>query len=145
MDLIASPTAVCVRGMTSEVEAYLKEGTIRQSLARVYTGLDALSGTAWRINDRVLKHLIHAWNKGLPIGKLPPDLPDRWEEPPRPEGYDEDVEVRRNYWRQTNKLKQEYYDAKGLRATENYKLEIARSVGVLFVSPSTDSFSSLLA
>ena len=120
--------AVCVRGMTAEAEAYLKEGSVKQTLSELFAGLDALGATPWRVNKVVLGHLVHAWNTGKPIGGLPPDIPTKPEDPPKPDDYDINPFARYKWHKDKQKEIQKFYDAKSLRATENYKLEIANAV-----------------
>lgn len=60
-----------VRGITRELEAYLKHANLTGSMDRVFGGLDALGRTKWRVNEDLLKHIIYAWNNGEKVSKLP--------------------------------------------------------------------------
>ncbi len=114
--------------MTPEIEAYMKKCQQTGRIADVFAGLDALGQTAWRVNEAVLKHLITAWNTGLPIAGLPAEIGEKPPEPRKPDNFDTDMMVRRQWYRDLRDGRQKYFDNKGLRATENYKLEIARAV-----------------
>jgi DNA-directed RNA polymerase len=117
----------CMRGLTKEMEWLMKQGSLNGKLGQVFSGLDALGQTRWRINDRVLQHMIHAWNTGNKVAKLPVDIPERLEVPPKPDNYETDLKSRIAYNREVRELKRQYGDMKSQRATENYKLEIARA------------------
>ena len=117
----------CVRGMTKEAEYFMRRGSFDGSLNQVYSGLDALGMTKWRINDALLKFAIHAWNTGQAIGKLPVEVPEKPVETPKPIDFDSNPRSRFQWYSENRRLKQEYYDQKSMRATENYKLEIARA------------------
>lgn len=114
--------------MTPEIEAYLKESCIKQTMNDLFASLDALGSTSWRINDWLLKHVSQAWNTGEAIAGLPPAISGDVEDQPKPDAFDSDAFVRYKWHKDYRKTKQEYYDKKGLRATENYKLEIAKAV-----------------
>lgn len=120
--------ANCLRGITPQTEAYLNEGSLKQTLNSVFAGLDALGNTPWEINDGLLRHMIRAWNTGEAIAGLPADLSDSIPVPDKPPDFEENPFSRYQWHKQKQKMRQEYFDQKGLRATENYKLEIARAV-----------------
>lgn len=117
----------CMRGVTKEAEDFLKKGSLSGQLNMVFSGLDVLGSTKWRVNEDVLKHMIYAWNTGKSIGKLPAEVPQAPIEPKKPENFDEVPAVRAKWYNEKKRLKQEYSDMKSQRATENYKLEIARA------------------
>jgi DNA-directed RNA polymerase len=122
-----------LRGVTAEIEAYLQKNHSLGKLSNLYAGLDALGRTPWRVNEDLLKHMITAWNSDMPIAGLPAEIASVVPDPPKPDGFDTDMMVRRQWYREYRTLRQAYYDNKGLRATENYKLEIARAVRHFFV------------
>jgi DNA-directed RNA polymerase len=120
-----------MRAINPEIEAHLSDGSMSGALDDVFAGLDALGMTRWRINEDILKHVIHAWNSGKPIAGLPEEIPPVFSSPPKPNNYEEDEQARRQYFKLLKEERQNYYDKKSMRCTENYKIEIARAVRVL--------------
>ena len=118
----------CMRTDDPQAEAYMRDGSISGRLEKVFNGLDVLGQTPWRINSKLLKVMIEAWNTGKAIGGLPEEIPSVPPEPlPKPEDY-ETSSLARYKWRMENvRAKQNFYDMKSIRITENYKLEIARA------------------
>ncbi|KAI3656926.1 hypothetical protein MP638_002661 [Amoeboaphelidium occidentale] len=118
----------CMRAATKEQEMFLKQGSLTGELSQVLAGLDVLGQTKWRVHDRLLEHMIKVWNLGKPFAgfsavttKKPPTVP-------KPSNFAElSTEQKYEYYKSAKKARQEFYDNKSLRATENYRLEIAKA------------------
>lgn len=59
-----------VKGMSKEAEVFIND----HDLDRVYTAVNAIQNTPWRVNTQVLDALIHCWQHGIDIG-LPSKTP----------------------------------------------------------------------
>ena len=70
----------------------------RSKMPSVYSAVNSLQSTAYKVNGRMVDVLKHCRNRGLPIGGLPPmeDTPI----PPKPANIGEDEEARRQ-WRKS--------------------------------------------
>lgn len=76
---------------------YLEELDHRKDdMHMVYEAVNAIQGTPWRINTRVLDVLKEVWDQGIAVGKLPARFYD--ELPPRPHDIDTNKDSRR-VWR----------------------------------------------
>ncbi|KAI3642318.1 hypothetical protein MP228_011873 [Amoeboaphelidium protococcarum] len=117
-----------VRGITRELEAYLKHANLTGSMDRVFGGLDALGRTKWRVNEDLLKHIIYAWNNGEKVSKLPVEQLQRPAPIPKPDDFESNAASRAQWHRAVEEQTQSYYDAKSIKISENYKIEIARSL-----------------
>ncbi|CUA90961.1 Mitochondrial DNA-directed RNA polymerase [Chelatococcus sambhunathii] len=73
---------------------YLEE-LANRDLSQVYSSVNAMQNTAWRINKPVLEVLREAWEIGLPIAKLPSR--EALQLPAKPDNIAEDEEARREW------------------------------------------------
>lgn len=93
--------------------------------------LNILGNTPWRIHEDILKVMQEAWNRNMSIGGFCPAV--ELVIPPKPSNYDAfDHAEKKKYHNNVNRIKQDYYNLKSIRASEIYKLEIAKSVNLKF-------------
>ena len=63
----------CVRVWENDFHRQLiKQAESKGQLSLILSGLDVLGRTAWSVNEKVLVHIIKAWNEDMQIGDLPP-------------------------------------------------------------------------
>ena len=117
---------------SQEQLAHLMEAHRKRGLELLFRGLDALGLTCWRINERIYRIMAEIWNSGAGIGKIPASsLSD---EPPQKPADLNDVDALSLWRKQMKWYTQNYQSLFSMRCTANYKLEIARSVGVSFLN-----------
>lgn len=116
----------CMRSPAPDSDYYLIEASRSGALTNVLAALDCLGMTSWRVNSAILDLIVKAWNHEieLPPKTLPP--PFKVPEPiPPPVDIDTNINSKRAWQQAKRKQKQHVFNMQGLRATENYKLEIA--------------------
>lgn len=114
-----------------EQEQYVRLAAENGQMTEVFTALDALGSTAWRINRPIYDIVTKVWNSGEALGDIPVDnaetkIPDP--SPPSPEQMGE-LSYREAYRVQMKEIRTQRSKAHSQRCSLNYKLEIARAVG----------------
>ncbi|CAE6464323.1 unnamed protein product [Rhizoctonia solani] len=107
-----------------EQRSYLRHASAAGHIDFVYECLDALGGTPWRINEKILNVVLGVWNQGKGMAGIPPAQLDL-EEPPQPT--DEDPRARAKYLFQMKSILTDKRNNHGERCSVNYKLEVARA------------------
>lgn len=113
-----------------EQEQYVRLAAENGQMTEVFTALDALGSTAWRINRPIYDIVTKVWNSGEALGDIPVDnaetkIPDP--SPPSPEQMSE-LSYREAYRVQMKEIRTQRSKAHSQRCSLNYKLEIARAV-----------------
>lgn len=108
------------RGYWQELESH--------DLSAVYSAVNHLQHTRWRINEQLLEVMEEAWSKGRPVGKLP----DRHSElslnlPPKPADIDTNDESRKAWKIEAGKLWSEY--KKGTARLGSLRIMASRVLG----------------
>ncbi|KAF5352936.1 hypothetical protein D9758_007875 [Tetrapyrgos nigripes] len=121
-----SPVQVMRYKDSVEQAATLKKADREGHIEHIYTGLDVLGSTPWKINRKVFDVVLQVWNSGERLGKLPPVVHDEPEpEPPAPE--DVSVKSKTNYVARMKSWTQAKANTHSDRCNVNYKIEIART------------------
>lgn len=110
-----------------EQAIYLREASDQGRLEMIYSGLDVLGSTPWKINEDIFGVVLKVWNSGERFLKLPPAVYDG-PEPQLPPGMENDARAKATYSGQLREWNQEKANCHSQRCSVNYKLEIARSV-----------------
>lgn len=125
---LSLPTCL-VRAMSYDHETELRLASDNGKLHDLYEGLNAIGRVPWRINEPILNHMVNVWNTGLDLGKIPGEPGKEVPGKTKPKEFETWSNAEKRKWFvETKKQRQLYFDLKGLRATENYRLEIARAV-----------------
>jgi DNA-directed RNA polymerase len=120
---------------TQEQLVYLRNADEQGVIELVYAGLDVLGSTPWKINRQVFDVVLSVWNSGQRMPKIPPAEYDG-PEPEKPAHAEVDMKARSVYMQRMRAYQQEKANNHSERCNVNYKIEIARAVGL-------DSFISL--
>lgn len=110
--------------------SYLRHASALGNVELVYAGLDVLGNTPWKINRKVFDVVIQVWNSGERMGKLPPAVFDQ-PEPKATENYETDLRARSIYLQRLKAYNQQKANNHSDRCSVNYKIEIARAVGLV--------------
>ncbi|EWC48620.1 hypothetical protein DRE_01842 [Drechslerella stenobrocha 248] len=109
-----------------EQSLYIREASKQGNLDQVFTGLDVLGSTAWRINQKVFDVILQVWNTGEAFAAIPPssskDMPLP-EEPPT----DADTATKAAFKAAFQELALLRKNHHSQRCDVNFKLEIARA------------------
>lgn len=91
----------------------------------VFSSLDALGRTPWRINRYVFEVMVAAWNSGEEMGKIPPANPSFTypEEPPAEEG----IAARMKWLFKVKSIDNKRGGIHSNRCFQNFQLEVARA------------------
>ena len=116
-----------VRPATGDYQAirYAKLASENGDMDIVFSGLDALGRTPWRINRYVFEVMVAAWNSGEEMGKIPPANPSFTypEEPPAEEG----IAARMKWISQVKIIDNKRGGIHSNRCFQNFQLEVARA------------------
>ena len=94
-------------------------------MAQMFSGLDVLSRTPWRINRAVFEAMVACWNSGEPMGKIVSENPPVKHHPePAP---DADSLTRRRWFADVQNSQNMRAGLKSQRCFQNFQLEIARA------------------
>ena len=94
-------------------------------MSKVFSGLDVLAKTPWKINRGVFDVMVEAWNSGEAIAKIPPENPivDLLPEPPQSAPIGERLK-----WLRKVKEAENYKGGlRSQRCFQNFQLEVARA------------------
>lgn len=122
--LFSQSTLVRTRD-SAETIAYLKAGSQRGDLDKVFEGLNVLGNTPWTVNRKVLEVMTTFWNTGEKFLDIPPIV----EEPelPEPVSANAEPDVIRDYQKKVRSAINFASSQKSQRCDTNYRLEIARA------------------
>ena len=112
---------------SQEQASYLRRASSLGNLELVYTSLDILGSTPWKINRRIFDVVLEVWNSGERWCKIPPAEPDL-AEPEKPPNADTDPRARVMYLTRQKACAVEKANNHSKRCGVNYKIEIARTV-----------------
>ncbi len=112
---------------SQEQRIYIKQASENGQFEYVYTGLDVLGSTPWKINREVFNVVVQVWNSGERVGKVPPAVYDR-PEPELPPNFGTDMKEKSVYMQRQKAYNQAKANNHSERCSVNYKLEIARAV-----------------
>lgn len=130
-----------------EQELYLREATAAGSCSLAYAGLDILGSTPWRINKGVFDTVLKVWNDGARMGKLPPaeyDVPEPVVQTSDAESELEAMVRKRDHGIKYRQWVQNKANNHSERCSVNYKIEIARTVSIIFLSYSKPPESNII-
>lgn len=118
-------TAVRLKDGDAHSRKYAIAASEKGDMDQIFSGLDVLARTPWRISRAVFEVMLAAWNSGEPLGKLAPDNPEVIypPEPPLSEG----VMARRKWLKAMKRIEDYKCGLKSQRCFQNFQLEIARS------------------
>jgi DNA-directed RNA polymerase len=107
--------------------AYLQKASEEGHLDRVFAGLDVLGSTCWAINKKIYKVILEVWNKGEPLGKIPPaelylEMPDK------PENFETEMSEKMKWIKECKEISRKISNNHSERCTANYKVDIAGAV-----------------
>ncbi|KAK2763279.1 DNA-directed RNA polymerase [Arachnomyces sp. PD_36] len=105
-------------------KTYAKAAAKRGDLDQVFSGLDVLGATGWKINKGVFDVMLEAWNSGEEVADLAPET-FNFDLPPAPPK--EDVAARRLWNYQRVELENKKSGFHSQRCFQNFQLEIARA------------------
>ncbi|EPS99209.1 hypothetical protein FOMPIDRAFT_1024277 [Fomitopsis schrenkii] len=111
---------------SQEQASYLRRASSLGNLELVYTSLDILGSTPWKINRQIFDVVLEVWNSGQRWCKIPPaefDVP----EPEKPANADTDPKARVAYLTRQKACSIEKANNHSKRCGVNYKIEIART------------------
>ncbi|KAI4145490.1 MAG: hypothetical protein LQ340_006258 [Diploschistes diacapsis] len=109
----------------SETRDYMKLASKSGDMAQVYSALDVLGKTPWKINRAIFNIMAQVWNSGEGVAEIAPVDP-KLEYPPDP-GPSADKDARLQYAykvKQLDNLKDGYHSN---RCFQNFQLEVARA------------------
>lgn len=117
--------AVRIKDGDDHSRHYATAASDNGDMDQIYSGLDVLARTAWRINRQVFEVMLTVWNSGDELGKLAPENPsvDIPPEPPESAG---DI-ARRRWMREIKGIENYKRGVKSQRCFQNFQLEIART------------------
>ncbi|KAI8646898.1 hypothetical protein BD408DRAFT_439699 [Parasitella parasitica] len=123
-----STKSMCMRVKDSaEQLVYLSKASENDHLAKVFSGLDVLGSTCWRINKNVFNVILEVWNKGEALADIPPIVEEHDPLPPKPENYDTDPKAKFNWVSIVKQIQTNERNNHSLRCDVNYKVETARA------------------
>lgn len=104
---------------------YAKMASSNGDMNVVFSGLDILAKTPWRINRYVFEVIVAAWNSGEALGKIPPANPTLTypEEPPLEEG----PRARKKWMYDVKTVDDKLCGIHSNRCFQNFQLEVARA------------------
>lgn len=104
---------------------YAKIASENGDMDVVFSSLDALARTPWRINRGLFDVMVAGWNSGKELGKIPPAQPDL----PCPAEPSPDAGARaRIQWHQRNReIENKRAGIHSNRCFQNFQLEVARA------------------
>ncbi|KAI9836646.1 MAG: hypothetical protein M1819_001280 [Sarea resinae] len=116
---------VRLKSMESEQAHYMRAATEKGDMQQVYSGLDVLGRTSWKINRPVFDAMLEAWNSGEAIADIAPETP-ALESPPEPEP-SADPRVRQRWMKHVRMVENEKGGLHSQRCFQNFQLEVARA------------------
>ncbi|CEP18198.1 hypothetical protein [Parasitella parasitica] len=123
-----STKSMCMRVKDSaEQLVYLNKASENDHLAKVFSGLDVLGSTCWRVNKSVFNVVLEVWNKGEALADIPPVVQEHAPLPPKPENYDTDPKAKFNWVSEVKQIQTNERNNHSLRCDVNYKVETARA------------------
>ena len=131
------PTEILRINDCPEQLMYAKLGSEQGHLDRVFTALDVLGSTPWRINKAVFEVISQVWNSGealadIPVNNADFSIPD----PVMPsEAEMKDPTIRQSFRLAMKQVRLTRAKAHSQRCDLNYKLEIARAVSFYVPRP----------
>ncbi|KAI2201188.1 DNA-directed RNA polymerase [Ophidiomyces ophidiicola] len=131
---LGQPTSIIRTQSGSPLQLqYVKAAANRGDLNEIYTGLNVLGKTGWRINKAVFDVMLEAWNSGVKVADIPPADP-KIPDPIKPETGDSSV--LKQYYRSKMIADNQRSGFHSQRCFQNLQLEIARSyIGETFYLP----------
>lgn len=124
-----STKSLCMRIKDSaEQLIYLNKASENDHLGKVFSGLDVLSSTCWRVNKNVFNVVLEVWNTGEALADIPPAVNEHAPLPPKPENYDTDPKAKFNWVTEVKQVQTTERNNHSLRCDVNYKVETARAV-----------------
>lgn len=108
-----------------QAKRYAKCASENGDMDVVFSSLDTLARTPWRINRYLFEVMVDAWNSGEELGKIPPANPDLTypKEPPPEEG----IEARMKWLSEVRTLDSKQGGIHANRCFQNFQLEVARA------------------
>ncbi|CAO0798336.1 unnamed protein product [Mucor circinelloides] len=123
-----STKSLCMRIKDSaEQLIYLNKASENDHLGKVFSGLDVLGSTCWRVNKNVFNVILEVWNSGEALADIPPVVNEHAPLPPKPENYDTDPKAKFNWVTEVKQLQTNERNNHSLRCDVNYKVETARA------------------
>ena len=104
---------------------YIDAATQRGDMDRVFTALNVLAKTPWKINRAVFDVMAEAWNTGEAIADMPPENPTSNE--PADPGPDASDEERRRWMFALRQARNLRLGLHSQRCFQNFQLEVARA------------------
>lgn len=104
---------------------YAKIASENGDMDVVFSSLDALARTPWRINRALFDVMVAGWNSGKELGKIPPAQPD-FPCPAEPSP-DEGVQARIHWHRLNRDIENKRAGIHSNRCFQNFQLEVARA------------------
>ncbi|KAI9874259.1 MAG: DNA-directed RNA polymerase [Pleopsidium flavum] len=123
--LTSSVQAMRIKNGDIQQRQYAEAATEKGDMEQVFSGLDVLAKTSWKINRGVFNVMLDAWNSGEAIANLPPEKPDIVY-PREPEASDDPM-ARKRWMREIKMAENEKSGLHSQRCFQNFQLEIARA------------------
>ena len=104
---------------------YVEAATARGDMEQVFTGLNILAKTPWKINRAILDVMTEAWNSGEAVADIAPEEPQLEDpvEPPSSADHNEKQQWIKSFREVENKRG----GLHSLRCFQNFQLEVARA------------------
>lgn len=109
--------------MVRDRNPYYQEELNHVEMPTVYTALNAIQATAWKINKRVYEVERALWDSNSTMGKLPPR--ENLIPAVMPIEYEEDPEQKKKWKRETQQIHETNYRLKSKRTAMSAKLSVA--------------------
>lgn len=123
--LASSVEAVRMKHGDVQQKQYAKVAAEKGDMDQVFSGLDVLARTAWKVNRGVFDVMLEAWNSGEAIANLAPEQPNIiYPEEPKAS---ENASARKVWMKQMKMVENQKTGLHSQRCFQNFQLEIARS------------------
>lgn len=123
--LLSAVPAVRMKHGDAQQRFYAKAAEEKGDMEQVFSGLDVLAKTPWKINRAIFDVMLDAWNSGEAIANLAPENPSIVY-PKEPTASDDPM-ARKRWMKEMKMAENEKSGFHSQRCFQNFQLEMARS------------------